>query len=368
MTEEPEEGIRLLLFVVLSLFVGVFFKGLAQFIPFTLPYTAMLFLVGWGWGALTNAGELTESAGLMIQIEPGLLLLAFLPALVFVSAFETNWYMFHQSLNQIALLAVVGLVIVTVLGACVIKGILEPEWDWARALLMASILSATDPVAVVALMRANSAPTQIITLMEGESLLNDEFWGDGGHAAAALGRRHAPRDCLGDRRHLAPRAGAEQLDRGAAAAPHHVVPAVLHGRGAVPRVEHPRRRGLRAVLSVVWQVEDLARYDARRAHLPRERRVYQRDGHLCALRRHHRDGRAEDRPDAGRLGQGRRALVLRDGDPWPDVPGPLAAAEPLRQRVWHEARRRHDLGWPEGGRLACAGAGRPTARPRGGLW
>lgn len=58
--------------------------------------------------------------------------------------------------------------------ACV-QGILEPEWDWARALLMASILSATDPVAVVALMRANSAPTQIITLMEGESLLNDGF-------------------------------------------------------------------------------------------------------------------------------------------------------------------------------------------------
>jgi hypothetical protein len=46
-------------------------QGLAQFIPFTLPYTAMLFLEGWGWGALTNAGELTASAGLMIQIEPG---------------------------------------------------------------------------------------------------------------------------------------------------------------------------------------------------------------------------------------------------------------------------------------------------------
>lgn len=40
---------------------------------------------------------------------------------------------------------------------------------------MAAILSATDPVAVVALMRANAAPTQIITLLEGESLLNDGF-------------------------------------------------------------------------------------------------------------------------------------------------------------------------------------------------
>lgn len=51
----------------------------------------------------------------------GLLLLAFLPALVFFSAFETNWYMFNQSLSQIILLAVVGLLIVTILGACAVK-------------------------------------------------------------------------------------------------------------------------------------------------------------------------------------------------------------------------------------------------------
>jgi NhaP-type Na+/H+ or K+/H+ antiporter len=83
--------------------------------------------------------------------------------------------MLRRSLGQIILLAVVGLGIVTVLGAGVLKGILEPSWDWPQCFLMASILSATDPVAVVALMRQNSAPDQIITLMEGESLLNDGF-------------------------------------------------------------------------------------------------------------------------------------------------------------------------------------------------
>jgi hypothetical protein len=52
---------------------------------------------------------------------------------------------------------------------------LEPDDSWAEALLIGAVLSATDPTAVVALMESHATPPQIVTLLEGESLLNDGF-------------------------------------------------------------------------------------------------------------------------------------------------------------------------------------------------
>lgn len=46
-------------------------------------------------------------------------------------------------------------------------------WSWAEAFMFGSIMSATDPVAVVALLKDLGASKQLGTLMEGESLLND---------------------------------------------------------------------------------------------------------------------------------------------------------------------------------------------------
>jgi len=47
------------------------------------------------------------------------------------------------------------------------------RWDWNAALTMGAILSATDPVAVVALMKELGVSERLATLIEGESLLND---------------------------------------------------------------------------------------------------------------------------------------------------------------------------------------------------
>lgn len=90
-------------------------------------------------------------------------------------SFSWYRYMFRRSLGQILLLAVIGVGLSSVFSSVLVKGALESNWSWTRAMLLGSILSATDPVAVVALMEASGAPVQIITLMEGESLLNDGF-------------------------------------------------------------------------------------------------------------------------------------------------------------------------------------------------
>jgi len=44
---------------------------LEQYLPIRLPYTAVLFLVGWGWGSLLSAGELSHASDLVVGIGPG---------------------------------------------------------------------------------------------------------------------------------------------------------------------------------------------------------------------------------------------------------------------------------------------------------
>lgn len=174
---DPEEleGIEVLLFLMLGLFIGAFCRVIINKLPFEFPYTVVLFILGFLWGAIPNdeAGSLGLSAGFTSMIGPRFFLNVFLPSLIFYGAFEMKWYMFRSSLSQILLLAIPGVVISTSLTALVTKGMLESDFSWSESFLLGAILSATDPVAVVALMRKSHAPLQIVTVLEGESLVND---------------------------------------------------------------------------------------------------------------------------------------------------------------------------------------------------
>ena len=84
-----------------------------------------------------------------------MILLIFIPILIFESAFNCDWYIFRRSLLNIIVLAVPGVLWGAILlGGC-IKLLLysDNEINWFQALTMGSILSATDPVAVVALLK-----------------------------------------------------------------------------------------------------------------------------------------------------------------------------------------------------------------------
>jgi CPA1 family monovalent cation:H+ antiporter len=101
----------------------------------------------------------------------GLILAVFIPALVFEGAFNLNLTALRQVIWPVALLATAGVVItVGVIGLLIhlIVGL-----SWPGALLVGAILSPTDPIAVVALVRRSGAPVQLATLLEGESLFND---------------------------------------------------------------------------------------------------------------------------------------------------------------------------------------------------
>ena len=101
----------------------------------------------------------------------GATLYLFLPALIFDGAWRLDLRVMRESWKAIALLSVPG-VIVTAAIVAVCSHFLG-NFGWTAALLLGTILSATDPVAVIAIFRRLNVPTRLQTIVESEALLND---------------------------------------------------------------------------------------------------------------------------------------------------------------------------------------------------
>lgn len=165
---------NILLFVVFALLVGALIKIMMR--NYRLPYTVMLLLVGIVSAAVTRVGwlELEIIDVILYQvgdINPHLILYLFLPTLIFESAYDMEPHLFFRIVPQITLMAIVGLIISMLLSALAIHWLLP--WGFGVALLFGALISATDPVAVVALLKEKSSRKRLETLVEGESLLND---------------------------------------------------------------------------------------------------------------------------------------------------------------------------------------------------
>ncbi len=127
-----------------------------------LPYTVALVLVGLA---------LSFQETIRFELTPEIILLLFLPPLVFEAALHIDYHTFRKVLTPVLLLAVFGVLITmgVVFGILYMTGLL----DWRTALIFASLIAATDPVAVVSLFKALGAPKRLATLVESESLFND---------------------------------------------------------------------------------------------------------------------------------------------------------------------------------------------------
>ncbi|GFR81395.1 sodium/hydrogen exchanger [Elysia marginata] len=173
-----ETTLLILVFVVLSILVGVTVRALLK--NTAIPYSVALLVFGLLLGLMSQAGYIREpieeinlSIRLGAALDPNLILFIFLPALVFESAFELEVHLFKRMFSQIALLAVPGLVICTCMTAFMVLWLLPWEWSFPVALMFGAIVSATDPVAVVALLKEMCSRARLQTLIEGESLIND---------------------------------------------------------------------------------------------------------------------------------------------------------------------------------------------------
>jgi CPA1 family monovalent cation:H+ antiporter len=128
--------------------------------------------------ALVIAGLLLGLSGTLHPpvLTRELLFAVFLPGLIFEAAVELDADEFWRNRFTILSLALPGVVLATPIVAAGLVFSLAPAdiaISWGAAFVFATLIAATDPIAVVSLVRALGAPTRLGVLIESESLLND---------------------------------------------------------------------------------------------------------------------------------------------------------------------------------------------------
>ena len=131
---------------------------------FNFPYPIALVIGGGALGALP--------LGEQLRLDPALVLVLVLPPILYRAAMLTSWRDFVLSLRTIGLLAI-GLVIVTTLAVGGALKLLLPEVSWAVAFAFGAIVSPPDAVAATAILSRLNIPRRVVTVLEGESLVND---------------------------------------------------------------------------------------------------------------------------------------------------------------------------------------------------
>lgn len=154
------------------LFTFLRFLVIAVLVAYTasrlrIPYTVGMVLVGLGV-SLLRIGAVGPQT---IDYESELILLMFLPGLLFEASFHVNLGLLRANLRPILLLAIPGVLVSTVVVGLALRLILDVPL--AEALLFGIMISPTDPIAVIALFRELGVNRRLGTIMEGESLLND---------------------------------------------------------------------------------------------------------------------------------------------------------------------------------------------------
>ncbi|MBV4359311.1 Na+/H+ antiporter [Pinibacter aurantiacus] len=107
-----------------------------------------------------------------IQLQPDLVFLIFLPPLLYAAAWNTSWKDFWKWKRPISLLAF-GLVITTACGVAFFSSYIIPNFGLAFGFLLGGIISPPDAVAATTVMQELKLPKRIVTILEGESLVND---------------------------------------------------------------------------------------------------------------------------------------------------------------------------------------------------
>lgn len=167
--------------VVLGL--SIIFMLAALMVPaasrLNFPYTVLLAAVGLALGLLMKLANNWQTGVLGdvitalsdLQITSDMVLFLFLPALIFESALTIDVRKLLEDIGPILALAVIGLLVSTVAVGATLHSLTGV--GLTACLLLGAIVSATDPVAVIAIFKDLGAPKRLTILVEGESLFND---------------------------------------------------------------------------------------------------------------------------------------------------------------------------------------------------
>jgi CPA1 family monovalent cation:H+ antiporter len=131
---------------------------------FNFPYPIALVIGGGVLGFIPLVPQL--------PFDPELVLVLVLPPILYQAAALTSWRDFALSIRTIGLLAI-GLVAATTLAVGGALKFLIPDIPWAAAFVFGAIVSPPDAVAATAILSRMNIPRRVVTVLEGESLVND---------------------------------------------------------------------------------------------------------------------------------------------------------------------------------------------------
>src|SRR3712207_3625286 len=118
-------------------------------------------------------GLIAERLGLPhFEVEPELVLVLFLPPLLMAAAYFTSIRDFKANIRAIGLLSI-ALPLVTAAVVAVAARALIPDLSWPVAFALGAIVSPPDAVAATSIMGRLGVPRRVVTVLEGESLVND---------------------------------------------------------------------------------------------------------------------------------------------------------------------------------------------------
>jgi Na+/H+ antiporter len=107
-----------------------------------------------------------------VRLDPEIVFLIFLPPILWAAAYFTSLRDFQANLRPITLLAV-GLVLATTAAVAAVAHAIMPGLGWPAAFVLGAIVSPPDAVAATAIARRLRIPHRVVTVLEGESLVND---------------------------------------------------------------------------------------------------------------------------------------------------------------------------------------------------
>ncbi len=163
-----------IVFAVFGLILGIIIELLLHNFHIPIPYTVLVFYVGVIAGVVISALDVDIAEFLTLSsVSADLIVYGFLPTLLFSETMGLNIHHLFQSFNQALILAGPGAIIVCLELAVCAYLLLPFNWSWMYCFLFGAILSATDPVSVVSLMKSTNCSTKLTMIISGESLLND---------------------------------------------------------------------------------------------------------------------------------------------------------------------------------------------------
>jgi monovalent cation/hydrogen antiporter len=107
-----------------------------------------------------------------VQLNPDVVLVIVLPPLLYSAAFFSSLRDLRANVRPISLLAV-GLVLATTFGVAAIAHAFIDDLSWRAAIVLGAIVSPTDPLAATSIAQRLRVPRRVVTVVEGESMIND---------------------------------------------------------------------------------------------------------------------------------------------------------------------------------------------------